>query len=367
MLKKSHIFYIVFSFLSGILIILTGCTSLLAAKPEQKEKSLADQVLVIGHRGACGYRPEHTMASYEIAIEMGADFIEPDLVSTKDGVLIARHENEISSTTDVAQKFPQKKTSKVIDGKRIEGWFTEDFTLKEIKTLRAKERLEFRNHSYDGDFEVLTFQEIIDFIKKKEKEKNRTIGVYPELKHSTYFASIGLPLERKFVDTLNKNGYTEKTSPIIVQSFEVGNLKTLATLTKVRLLQLLDEPQERPYDFVVSGDTRTYGDLARPENLKEIATYAYAIGPYKRMIIPQNPDKTLANPTTLVHDAHKVGLLVHPYTFRNEEHYLAPEYKGDPIAEYLHFFQLGIDGIFSDFTDTAIKAKILFYSQQNQK
>lgn len=365
MLKKNQNSSFRSLLLSGILILSSGCTSIFIANPEQKEKSLVDQVLVIGHRGACGYRPEHTLASYETAIEMGADFIEPDLVSTKDGILIARHENEISSTTDVAQKFPQKKKNKVIDGKSIDGWFTEDFSLKEIKTLRAKERLEFRNHTYDGEYQVLTFQEIIDFIKKKEKEKNRTIGIYPELKHSTYFASIGLPLERKFVDTLNKNGYTDRTSPVIIQSFEVGNLKALSKLTKVRLLQLLDEPQEHPYDFVVNGDPRTYGDLTRPENLKEIATYAYAIGPYKRMIVPQNPDKTLATPTTLIHDAHKLGLLVHTYTFRNEEHYLAPDYKGDPIAEYLQFYKLGIDGIFSDFTDTALKAKTLFYSQQN--
>lgn len=322
--------------------------------------------MVIGHRGACGYRPEHTLASYELAIDIGADFIEPDLVSTKDGVLISRHENEISETTDVAKKFPRRKKRKVVDGKTIEGWFTEDFTLKEIKTLKAKERLEFRDHTYDGKYEILTFQEIINFVKKKEKEKNRVIGIYPELKHSTYFTSVGLPLERKFVEILNKNGYAEKTSPIFVQSFEVGNLKALSKITKVRLLQLFDEPQERPYDFVVNGDTRTYADLAKTENLKEIATYAHAIGPYKRLIVPQNPDKSLGTPTSLIHDAHALGLLVHPYTFRNEDRYLAPEYQGDPIAEYMQFYGLGVDGVFSDFSDAAIKARNLFYLQKQK-
>lgn len=164
-------------------------------------------------------------------------------------------------------------------------------------------------------------------------------------------------MEQKFVSILNKNGYTEKNSPIFVQSFEVNNLKALSKMTKVPLLQLLEEPQERPYDFIVNGDPRTYGDLTRPENLKEIATYARAIGPYKRMIVPQSENKNLIPPTTLVSDAHSVGLLVHPYTFRNEAQYLAPTYKGDPITEYIQFFELGIDGLFSDFPDTAIKAR----------
>ncbi|MGZ3772333.1 MAG: glycerophosphodiester phosphodiesterase [Pseudobdellovibrionaceae bacterium] len=344
--------------------IIQGCTTSPKVISQPKEKSLAEQILIIGHRGACGYRPEHTIGSYSLAIDMGADFIEPDLVSTKDGILIARHENEISSTTDVAQKFPLRKKKKVVDGKPIEGWFTEDFTLKEIKSLKAKERLAFRDHSHDGEYQILTFQEIIDFVKKKENEKKRVIGIYPEIKHSTYFASIGLPLEKTFVEILNKNGYTEKTSPIFVQSFEVSNLKALSKMTHVKLLQLFDEPQERPYDFVVKGDPRTYGDLTHPENLKEIATYAQAIGPYKRMIVPENPDKTLAAPTSLIHDAHNVGLLVHPYTFRNEPQYIAPDYHENPLAEYQQFFNLGVDGLFSDFSDTAVKARKQFYGSQ---
>ena len=313
--------------------------------------------LVIGHRGAPGHRPEHTIASYEIAIEFGVDFIEPDLVSTKDGVLIARHENDISTTTDVAQKFPGRKTTKTIDGKAIAGYFTEDFTLAEIKTLRAKERLPFRNQGWNGVYEIPTFQEVIDLVKRKSKEKGRTIGIYPETKHPSYFRSIGLALEPPLVKTLASNGYIDASAPVFVQSFEVQNLKDLSKLTKVRLVQLLDDNRRRPYDFVVAGDRRTYGDLMAPSELAKVAAYAVGIGPFKRSIVPQAPDGTLLPPTRLVADAHKVGLVVHPYTFRDEPEFLAPEYDLDPVREYLQFYRLGIDGLFSDFADTALRAR----------
>lgn len=316
--------------------------------------------LVIGHRGACGHRPEHTLASYELAIDLGADYVEPDLVATKDGVLIARHENDISGTTDVAAKFPDRKTKKIIDGTAIEGYFTEDFTLAELKTLRAKERLDFRDHSRDGQFPVPTFEEVIELVKRKEKETGRTIGIYPETKHPTYFRSIGLPLEGKLVEILAKNGYDKAESPVFIQSFEIGNLKDLRQMTPVKLVFLYDEPDMRPYDFVVSGDKRTFADLLSPANLQEIAAFANGIGPWKRLIIKENPDKTLAAPNTVVADAHAAGLTVHPYTFRNEASYLAKDYSSDPIKEYLQFYELGVDGVFADFPDTAVAAREIF-------
>lgn len=316
--------------------------------------------IVIGHRGACGYRPEHTLASYELAIEMGADFIEPDLVSTKDGVLVARHENEISGTTDVAEKFPARKTTKTIDGQKVEGWFTEDFTLAELKTLRAKERLEFRDHSHDGKYDVPTFQEVIDLAKKQSLAKGRTIGIYPETKHPTYFRSIGLGLEAPLVKALKAAGWDKADSPVFIQSFEIQNLKDMRAMIDVPLVFLYDEPGMRPYDFVVANDKRTYADLTKPEELKAIAAFAKGIGPWKRLIVGENPDKTLKAAGSLIEDAHKAGLVVHPYTFRNEPRYLAPEYKGDPEAEYMQFFTLGVDGVFSDFSDTAVKARDKF-------
>jgi glycerophosphoryl diester phosphodiesterase len=315
--------------------------------------------LVIGHRGAAGHRPEHTVGSYELAIAYGVDFIEPDLVSTRDGVLIARHENDISGTTDVAQKFPERKTTKTIDGKPIDGFFTEDFTLAEIKTLRAKERLPFRNQGWNGVYEIPTFQEVIDLAKRKSQETGRVIGIYPETKHSTYFRSIGLALEPPLLKTLEANGYVTASAPVFIQSFEVQNLKDLSKLTKVRLIQLMEDNRLQPYDFVVAGDRRTYGDLQTPAALAEIATYAQGIGPFKRSIVPQGADKALLPPTSLVADAHQAGLLVHPYTFRDEPEFLAAEYRLDPVKEYLQFFALGVDGVFSDFGDTAVRARSL--------
>ena len=315
------------------------------------------QPLVIGHRGAAGHRPEHTIASYELAIDFGVDFIEPDLVSTKDSVLIARHENDISGTSDVAEKFPGRRTTKTIDGRVVTGYFTEDFTLTEIKTLRAKERLSFRNQGWNGVYEIPTFQEVIDLAKRKSKEKGRTIGIYPETKHPSYFRSIGLALEPPLIKALAANGYTDASAPIFVQSFEVQNLKDLSKLTKVRLVQLLDDNRRRPYDFIVAGDRRTYGDLMTPSELAKVAAYASGIGPSKRSIVPQASDGALLAPTSLVTDAHMAGLVVHPYTFRDEPEFLAPEYRLDPIREYLQFYRLGVDGVFSDSGDTALRAR----------
>jgi glycerophosphoryl diester phosphodiesterase len=335
--------------------------------------SLGKLPIVIGHRGACGYRPEHTLASYELAIQMGADYIEPDIVSTKDGILIARHENDISETTDVsdAREFANRQTTKIIDGKEVTGWFTEDFTLEEIKTLRAKERLPFRNHANDSQFEIPTLQEIIDLVKKKSVEMGRAIGVahpsraigiYPETKHPTYFNSINLSLEEPLVALLEANGYTSKHDPIFIQSFEVENLKQLNEMTHLPLVQLLAQSEQQPYDLMVKGDSRTYADLTTPEELAQIAKYADAIGPDKRLIVPINEEKQLQPPTALIDNAHAVGLRVHTWTFRNENQYLAPDYNGNCEAEYEQFFKLGIDGVFSDFPDTAVTVRNRIFS-----
>jgi glycerophosphoryl diester phosphodiesterase len=316
--------------------------------------------IVIGHRGASGYRPEHTLEAYRLAIELGADYIEPDVVSTKDGVLVARHENEISGTTDVASRpeFADRKTTKVIDGVEVEGWFTEDFTLAEIKTLRAKERLpQLRGTEYDGLYEVPTLQEVIDLAKQKSAETGRTIGIYPETKHPSYFDSIGLSLEEPLVELLSTNGYTDADDAVFIQSFEVSNLLNLAQLTNLPLVQLFGGANAQPYDFVLNGDSRTYGNLTAPTELSNIADYASGIGPSKRLIVPTGEDGQLLEPTTLVSDAHAAGLLVHPYTFRNEDVFLAPDYNGNPELEYEQFFKLGVDGVFSDNPDTAVAVR----------
>lgn len=315
--------------------------------------------IVIGHRGACGYRPEHTLAAYELAIQMKVDYIEPDVVSTKDGVLIARHENDITETTNVSklQKFASRRTTKKIDGKEVTGWFTEDFTLAEIKTLRAKERLPFRNHFYDEQFKIPTLQEVIDLVRKKSIETKRTIGIYPETKHPTYFKSINLALEKPLVDILHQNGYTSSKDPVFIQSFEVENLRQLDKMTDLQLIQLLNEGTLQPYDFVVKGDSRTYADLTSPQELANIAEYADGLGIYKRLILPAGEDNRLKHPTSLINDAHAVNLKVHTWTFREEEQYLAPNYQGNSQAEYQQFFELGIDGVFSDFPDVAINVR----------
>jgi len=338
--------------------------------------------IVIGHRGASGLRPEHTLESYKLAIEQGADFIEPDLVSTKDGVLVARHENEISGTTDVADRleFADRKATKIIDGVEYTGWFTEDFTLAELKTLRAKERLpDIRSTQYDGLYEVPTFEEVINLVKQVEAETGRQIGIYPETKHPTYHDSIGLSLEEPLIDTLVKTGFTDPDR-VFIQSFEVTNLKD--DLTKLMaeagidlpLVQLFDVFSAKPYDFVASGDSRTYGDLISRDSLNTfVKTYADGIGPWKRTFVlterldtpidangdglAEVTERLTGEVLPVVEDAHAAGLLVHPYTFRNEERYLTADYLGNPELEYEQFIQLGVDGYFSDFPGTGDKVR----------
>ncbi|MBD2448882.1 phytase [Nostoc sp. FACHB-152] len=345
--------------------------------------------IVIGHRGASGELPEHTLGSYMRAIERGADFIEPDLVVTKDGVLIARHEPNLINTTDVADRpeFTDRKTTKVVDGVEEEGFFAEDFTLAEIKTLRARIQPDFRPQAFNDLYEIPTLQEIIDLVKQVEADTGKKIGIYPETKHPTYFANQGVNTSQKLVDLLVANNFTDP-SRVFIQSFEVGNLKELnnvimpAADIDLPLVQLLDAVdvnldgsliETKPYDFVVSGDSRTYADLRTPAGLQEIATYAEGIGPWKRMIVSvqgvdnnndgqaddvnadglvNDADKTLTTPTSLVDDAHDAGLLVHPYTFRNEGRYLAADYNGSPQKEFEQFINLGVDGYFTDFPGT---------------
>lgn len=312
--------------------------------------------LIIAHRGASGLRPEHTEGAYELAIEQGADFIECDLVMTKDGVLIIRHENEISGTTDVATKFPKLKTTKTVDGQSVTGWFSEDLTLKEIKTLRAKERLPERDHQYDGKWPVLTFDEFLALANERSKSKGRTIGVYVETKHPSYFSNLKLPLEEKVAASLKKAKLDRKDAPVFLQSFELSSLKKLKKLTENALVFLIDEPKMRPYDFVLSGDLRTYGDLIKPIALAEIRKTAEGIGPWKMLIIPEIVNKKISNATTLVADAHAVGLQVHPFTFRSDTTFLSNVYHGNPAAEYERFVKLGVDGVFTDFPADAMRA-----------
>jgi glycerophosphoryl diester phosphodiesterase len=351
--------------LHSLLIVLCILSACFTSEGHAMEKPLEGQVIVIAHRGASGERPEHTLGSYSLAIAQGADYIEPDLVLTKDGVLVARHENEISETTDVADKaeFADRKTSKTIDGQKMTGWFTEDFTLAELKTLRAKERLpqlRSANMAYDGQFEIPTFDEILALAKAQSAVTGRTIGIYPETKHPSYFTAIGLPHEAPLLAALTKFGHVAKSAPVFIQSFEVENLKALRPKTKLRLVQLMAETGSPPDRSDV-----TYAQMASAEGLKIVATYADGIGPNKAMVIPRTLLDNLGDPTTLVADAHKVGLAVHPWTFRRENYFLPlaqksgvdPRGVGDLNAEIKAYLATGVDGIFSDNVTEAVAAR----------
>jgi glycerophosphoryl diester phosphodiesterase len=326
--------------------------------------------IVIGHRGSPAYRPEHTIASYTLAIEMGADYIEPDLVFTQDGQLVARHEPDIGGTTDVSAhpEFASRRTTRTIDGVVVANtWFSFDFTLAELKTLRAKERIPDvrpQNTALNGLFEVPTFQEVIDLAKSKG------VGIYPETKHPTFFKSLGFSFDGPLLGTLRRNGLDRRGAKVFIQSFEVGNLQRLRRETPLPLIQLIDV-SGAPADFVASGDPRTYNDLVTPRGLREIATYADGIGPDKSRIVAGNTaGNPLGRPTGLVRNAHSVGLLLHPFTFRPENNFLAsdfrvgnpnsPEYlhaRGDQPAELALYYKLGVDGLFADNADTAVAVR----------
>jgi glycerophosphoryl diester phosphodiesterase len=379
----------------GVLLLAVPVVSALGGGGGRDESPL-----VIGHRGAAGYLPDHTLEGYELAIKLGADYIEPDLVATKDGHLIARHEPNITTTTDVAShpEFAGRETTKVVDGVAETGWFASDFTLKEIKTLRAIQPLSERPTQFDGRFKIPTLEEVIDLAKRWSKKLDRQIGVYPETKHPTYHAGLGLPLEERLVKVLRREGWNNRRAPVFIQSFEQSNLKLLNKLTDVRLVQLVDAndvapdgtityapPFDRPYDWTVSGNpvlqSRTFGFFTTDAGLEEISKYADGIGPWKVYIVSSraialNPDGTVADangdgvvderdrtllpPTDLVERAHDHGLLIHTWTFRNEQRRLASDFAGNPVEEYLLFYRLGVDGVFSDFPDTAFTSRELF-------
>ena len=333
---------------------------------------LVARPLVLGHRGASGYRPEHTLASYQLAIDLGADFIEPDLVSTRDGHLVARHENDITGTTDVAShpEFASRRATKVVDGVTITGWFTEDFTLAEIKTLRARERLPAvrpQNATFDGRFEIPTFEEVIALARREGHKRHRVIGIYPETKHPTYFQRIGLSLEEPLVAILEASGLRDQRDAVFIQSFEVGNLKKLNRMTRLPLIQLIDAAGA-PFDFVAAGDPRTYADLVTPAGLRDVARYADGIGVNKNLIVPRDAASKLLPPTTLIPDAHAAHLVVHAFTFRAENTFLPADFQiGDPVAaanlrgdfpeELKLFFRLGLDGLFTDQSDVAVAVR----------
>ncbi|MBM3777636.1 MAG: glycerophosphodiester phosphodiesterase [Acidimicrobiia bacterium] len=311
--------------------------------------------LVIAHRGASGHRPEHTLEAYRLASEMGADYIEPDLVSTRDGVLIARHENEIGETTDVAERFPGRRRTLQVDGRAVTGWFTEDFTLAEIRTLRARERLPFRSKEYDGQFGIPTFDEVVALAQQLGMERGRPLGVYPETKHPSHFRGIGLPLEGPLVEVLERRDWNRKDAPVFIQSFETGNLRELRTRTPVNLVQLIDA-RGGPFDRRGEATFSTVADLISDAGLRAIASYANGIGPHKALVLPADGSGRLLEPTDLVARAHAAGLIVHVWTLRSDETLLSPTYDGDPAVEYRQFRDLGVDGFFTDFPDAAVAA-----------
>ena len=375
--------------------VLVGLAVLTATSPgaaaDRGGETGESRPLVIGHRGASGYLPEHTLQSYALAIKQGADYIEPDMVATKDGHLIARHEPNITNTTDVQShpEFADRRRTAVVDGVEEIGWFASDFTLAEIKTLRAVQAFPERPQQFNGRFQIPTLEEIIALVKRESRRRGRRIGIYPETKHPTYHKSIGLPLEGRLVAALRRAGWNRRRAPVFIQSFEQSNLERLNRMTPVRLVQLVDAfdvnpdgtlayapPFDRPYDWTVSGDprllARTFGFFATDEGLEEVSTYADGIGPWKRYIVSTlgtetEAERTLAPPTDLIERAHDHGLLVHTWTFRNEQFRLVSDYGGNPVNEYLQFYELGIDGVFSDFPDTAVTSRELFRLSEGEE
>jgi glycerophosphoryl diester phosphodiesterase len=351
-------------------------------KDKRQGPNRENSPLVIGHRGASGFLPEHTLQSYRLAIKLGADYIEPDLVATKDGVLIARHEPLLGSSApgigdstnvDEHPEFASRETTKMVDGVPTTGFFASDFTLAEIKTLGARQTRAGRPTEFNGQFKIPTLQEIIRLVKNRSRKQGRKIGIYPETKHPTFHKDLGLPLEGRLVAVLKKNGLNRRTAPVFIQSFEQANLKQLNGMTPVRLVQLVDAndtdangnptfapPFDRPYDWTVSGRTDLFSFFATNAGLDEIKTYADGIGPWKVYIIPTTGGGggDVKPPTDLIQRAHARGLLVHTWTFRDDA--FPTGYPGGPVEEYLAFYRLGIDGVFSDFPDTAFGAREIF-------
>lgn len=352
--------------IQNIKLIQRYTSNVVGEKPE-----LLCHPVVIGHRGACGYAPEHTLASYALGVLMGADYIEPDLVATCDNEVIARHDNELSLTTDVAQRpeFACRRRTKIVDGRTITGWFAEDFTLQEIKYLRATERIpDIRpgNARFNGIFQIPTLQEIIDLAKSLEMTQKRAIGIIPELKHSTYFRKNGLEMEKLVVDIAHSNGYIGPSAPFCIQSFETSNLRDLKRLTELKLMQLYGFPWERPYDTILKDGNLTYGDMATIDGLREVGSYAHCVGVDESYVIPRSPENSLESETSFVKLAHAAGLKVVVYTLRGENSFLPIEYRGGDclpgsignFSEYLRvFYASGIDGFFCDQPDVPIRLR----------
>jgi glycerophosphoryl diester phosphodiesterase len=371
-------------------LLALGATAATAALPQ-----LNGAPLVIGHRGAAGHLPEHTLEGYALAIEMGADFVEPDLVATKDGVLIARHEPNLIATTNVKDipKFAARQRVAIVDGVPETGFFASDFTLAEIRELRAVQAVGVRDQGFNGRYKIPTLREVITLVKQKSLAQGRTIGIYPETKHPTYHKSLGLALEDRLLDELTLAGWNDRAAPVFIQSFETANLRELRAKTKVRLVQLVDAdglnadgslsfaaPYDKPYDWVVSGRPGLFSDLVTPAGLAEVASYADGIGPWKYYLqstackavvagacadangdgLVNEADRTVLPATPVVADAHAQDLLVHPYTFRSEFSRLPLEDAGAPTREYQRFFQLGVDGVFADFPDAAYAGRSMF-------
>jgi len=330
----------------------TAAMSALPAMAQPKPKPI-----VIAHRGASGERPEHTLLGYRLAIAEGADFIEPDLVLTKDGHFVVRHENEIAGTTDVANRpeFAARKATKIIDGQKITGWFTEDFTLAELKTLRARERLPALrpgSAKFDGQEQVPTYEEVVNLAKAESRRLGRMIGTYPEMKHPSYFAGLGMPMEQRLADALKAFGLDSKSAPVFVQCFEVAPLKAIGAMTKARRVMLV-------------GSGAAPVDVKSAAGIKAIAAFAEGLGPEWPLIVPVTADGALGPATSVVADAHAAGLAVHPWTVRAENAFLPPKLRkgtapadhGDVGALYKALFDTGIDGLFSDFPGLAVRAR----------
>lgn len=324
---------------------------------------------VIAHRGASGHRPEHTLGSYRLALATGADVIEQDLVVTRDGHLVCRHENEIGGTTDVADhpEFADRRTTRSVDGAEITGWFTEDFTLAELKTLRATERIPHNrphNRLYDGRWEVPTFVEVLDWARREGRARGRPVWLHVETKHPTHFRERGLEIERPLAKLLREYHLDRADSPLFLQSFEPTSLRRLSQLVDTPRVVLLGGRDDRPWDLEHAGDPRTVADLVSPPGLAWIAGFAQGIGPTVELVIPQDEDGRLTTPTSLVADAHARNLVVHPYTVRNENAFLPWDFRrgadpndyGDAFGAFRAYFEQGIDGIFTDHPDTGVLA-----------
>jgi glycerophosphoryl diester phosphodiesterase len=359
---------------AAVAILAAACAAASRDGPADSKAGGRVAPLVIGHRGAPGYLPDHTLEGQALAIVLGADYLDADVVATRDGHLIVRHEPNLVASTNVKDlpQFAGRRRRAVIDGFEQEGFFAADFTLAEIRTLRAVQPLPDRDHRFDGRFAIPTLDEVIALAKRKSDELGRRIGVYPETKHPTWHQSIGLALEDRLLAALDRAGWNRQNAPVYVQSFETANLRYLRGKTRVRLVQLVDgndvnpdgtldlsPPFDRPYDWTASGRKGLFSDLLTPAGLAEVATYADVIAPWKPYL-QSWAGSTFLPPTSVVADAHRAGLRVHPFSFRNEASRMAPGFGGNPVAEYLRFYALGVDGVFSDFADAAVAARALF-------